>query len=93
MNKKMKEEIQHPIDVYKSDIETRHDGRYYGNHAEWESIVESAGFLICPYCEGNGKIGYFCGHESSTNCYMCAGGGVVKSLNKQKHRKTCELIK
>jgi hypothetical protein len=32
----MKEEIQHLIDVYKSDIETRHDGRYYGNHAEWE---------------------------------------------------------
>jgi hypothetical protein len=56
-----------------------------------KSIVESAGFLICPYCEGNGEIGYFCGHESSTNCYMCAGEGVVKSLNKQKHKKTCTI--
>jgi hypothetical protein len=32
----MKEEIQHLIDVYKSDIESRHHGRYYGNDAEWE---------------------------------------------------------
>jgi hypothetical protein len=56
-----------------------------------KSIVESAGFLICPHCEGNGEIGYFCGHESYTNCYMCAGEGVVKSLNKQKHRKTCSI--
>ncbi len=56
-----------------------------------KKIIESAGFLICPFCEGEGEIGYFCGHESSTNCSMCGGEGVVKSLKKQKNKKICDI--
>jgi hypothetical protein len=56
-----------------------------------KSIIESAGFLICPYCEGSGEVDDFCGHTITSNCLKCAGEGVVKSLNKQKHRKTCTI--
>jgi hypothetical protein len=56
-----------------------------------KNLIKSSGFLICPACEGEGEIGYFCGHESTTGCYMCAGHGVIKSLKKQKQKKTCTI--
>jgi DnaJ-class molecular chaperone len=54
-----------------------------------KKIIKSSGAIICPYCEGEGEIGDFCGHESTRSCYMCAGRGVVKSLKKQRHTKSC----
>ncbi len=56
-----------------------------------KKIIELGGFLVCPYCEGEGEIGYFCGHETTTNCYMCGGNGVVKSLEKKINRKDCAI--
>lgn len=54
-------------------------------------IIQSAGFLLCPGCDGNGEVGYFCGHSTTETCYKCAGHGVVRSLEKQKHRKPCRI--
>ena len=54
-----------------------------------KELINSQGLMICPSCEGEGEIGYFCGHESTTSCYWCGGKGIIKSLNKQKHRKNC----
>lgn len=56
-----------------------------------QRIIESTGHLICPRCNGEGEVGYFCGHESTTMCQMCNGEGVVRSLNKQTHRATCPI--
>lgn len=56
-----------------------------------KSIIESAGFLFCPSCKGSGEVDYFCGHNVTTDCIWCAGHGIIKSLNKQKHRKTCSI--
>jgi hypothetical protein len=56
-----------------------------------KSIVEKAGFLFCPSCEGSGEVTYFCGHDVTSDCAWCAGHGIIKSLNKQKHRKTCSI--
>lgn len=47
------------------------------------------GLLLCPECLGEGEVNYFCGHETTTTCHSCAGHGVVKSLNKQTHKKVC----
>jgi len=54
-------------------------------------LIESTGALICPTCDGEGEVGYFCGHDSTTTCYNCEGNGVVKSLKKQKHKKKCSI--
>lgn len=56
-----------------------------------KQLIKSSGALVCPSCDGEGEVGYFCGHETTTTCYRCAGKGVIKSLNKQKHRKTCSI--
>lgn len=56
-----------------------------------KKLILSQGLLICPACNGEGEFDYFCGHETTTDCYMCAGNGVVRSLKKQKHRKTCTI--
>jgi len=55
------------------------------------SIIKASGLLICPSCDGEGETGYFCGHETTTTCYMCAGNGVIRSTQKQRHRKTCSI--
>jgi hypothetical protein len=55
------------------------------------NILKENGLLICPSCRGEGEIGYFCGHETTTMCYMCAGNGVIRSTKKQKHRKPCSI--
>jgi hypothetical protein len=57
--------------------------------SEIETFIKSQGFLVCPSCDGEGEIGYFCGHESTTNCYDCGGKGIIKSIEKVKHRKVC----
>jgi DnaJ-class molecular chaperone len=53
--------------------------------------ILSSGFLICPSCDGEGEIGYFCGHESSSTCYFCAGHGMIRSLKKVKQRRECYI--
>jgi len=56
-----------------------------------KSIIINSGFLICPSCDGEGEVGYFCGHDTSTYCRMCNGDGVVKSINMQRHSKKCSI--
>jgi DnaJ-class molecular chaperone len=58
-----------------------------------KNILLSRGFLICPSCDGEGEVDYFCGHESSSTCYDCAGHGVILSLKKVKQRKDCTICK
>ena len=54
-----------------------------------KNLITSQGLLICPACDGEGEIGYFCGHESTSHCYRCDGQGIIKSLNEQKQQKKC----
>jgi hypothetical protein len=56
-----------------------------------KSIIKAGGLLICPACDGEGEVGYFCGHETTTLCYLCAGHGVIRSTKKQKHSKKCNI--
>jgi hypothetical protein len=56
---------------------------------EIKKFIESHGALICPSCEGEGEVGYFCGHDTITKCSKCAGKGLVASLKKQKQSKKC----
>lgn len=55
------------------------------------NIVEALGLQICPTCDGEGEIGYFCGHETTTNCYMCDSAGVIRSQTKVKRSKKCDI--
>jgi len=57
--------------------------------SEIKKTLLSQGYLICPACDGEGEYETFCGHYVSETCYHCAGKGIIKSLNKQKHRKPC----
>jgi len=54
-----------------------------------ENVIKKSGLLICPACKGDGEIGYFCGHETTTDCIMCASNGIIKSKKKQKQSKKC----
>lgn len=56
-----------------------------------EKLIKSQGLLICPSCDGEGEYETFCGHYTTESCIWCAGRGIVKSLNKQKHRKPCVI--
>ena len=56
-------------------------------------LIESNGLLMCPSCDGEGEVGYFCGHETTENCYMCGGQGIIRSLKKKRHRKTCSICR
>jgi hypothetical protein len=56
-----------------------------------KQVIANSGLLICPTCNGEGEIGYFCGHETTSTCYDCQGNGIVKSLNKQKQRYSCRI--
>ena len=58
---------------------------------EIRRIVKNAGYLICPSCDGEGEVGYFCGHETTTTCHWCGGKGAVRSLVKQKNREPCRI--
>lgn len=58
-----------------------------------KSIIKARGLLICPACDGEGELNYFCGHNINTLCYMCAGHGVIRSTKKQKYSKKCEICK
>jgi len=49
------------------------------------------GAIVCPSCDGEGEVGSFCGHETIESCFWCAGKGMVKSLNRQIHRKNCVI--
>jgi len=51
-------------------------------------LIESTGAIICPRCNEEGEFGY---GYSTEHCYMCNSNGVVKSLKKVKHRKTCKI--
>jgi tRNA-binding EMAP/Myf-like protein len=59
--------------------------------SEIREFIKSQGMLICPSCEGEGEIGYFCGHETTSHCYDCQGRGIIRSLKKQKHKKDCMI--
>ena len=59
--------------------------------ATQEKIIKDQGFLPCPNCEGSGEITSFCGHEVVEGCCMCAGHGVVRSLQREKHKKPCGI--
>lgn len=61
--------------------------------SEIKDFIKSHGMLICPSCDGEGEVGYFCGHETTSMCYDCGGKGIIRSLNKQKHRKECVICK
>jgi len=54
-----------------------------------KKLIDSQGLLMCPMCDGEGEVGYFCGHETTTYCYHCGGKGIIRSLNKQKQSKVC----
>jgi hypothetical protein len=56
-----------------------------------KSIIESAGFLFCPCCDGTGEVDDFCGHIITSYCLDCDGHGIIRSLKKQKHKKTCSI--
>lgn len=56
-----------------------------------KEFIKSQNLLVCPACEGEGEIGYFCGHETTTNCYHCGGNGIIRSLKKVKQRKKCSI--
>jgi hypothetical protein len=56
-----------------------------------ESIIKNSGLQVCPSCDGDGCVEYFCGHDTTSSCYMCAGNGVIRSTRKQKHSKKCRI--
>jgi len=56
-----------------------------------KDFIKSQNLLVCPSCDGEGEVGYFCGHESTTNCYHCDGNGMIRSLKKVKQRKECRI--
>lgn len=56
-----------------------------------KKLIEKSGLQICPSCGGEGEVGYFCGHEITVSCYMCAGNGIILSTKKQKHSKKCTI--
>lgn len=56
-----------------------------------KEIILNSGFLVCPSCNGEGEVGYFCGHEISVTCKWCDGHGVIKSTKKQKRSKKCDI--
>jgi len=58
-----------------------------------KDFIKSQNLLVCPVCDGEGEISYFCGHETTTNCYHCAGNGMIRSLKKQKQSKKCIICK
>lgn len=58
-----------------------------------EEFITKHGALVCPECRGSGEITVFCGCEVEETCIKCAGAGIVKSLNKQIHRKPCSICK
>lgn len=58
-----------------------------------KEIIKSQNLLLCPACDGEGEIGYFCGHDTTTKCYHCAGHGVIRSLKKVCQSKKCSICK
>lgn len=56
-----------------------------------KKLINANGLLICPSCNGDGENDSFCGHYTTEDCYMCKGNGIIKSLNKQKHKKPCAI--
>jgi DnaJ-class molecular chaperone len=56
---------------------------------EIKQFIKSHGALVCPSCEGEGEVEYFCGHYTTNKCRNCAGKGLVASLKKQKQSKKC----
>lgn len=49
-----------------------------------KKLIESNKLLICPNCEGEGE---FC----RSICRWCEGQGIVKSLDRQTHKKNCVI--
>lgn len=56
-----------------------------------KKLILSKGLLICPSCNGEGEVGYFCGHETTIDCWDCDGNGIIRSKKKQKHSKKCPI--
>jgi len=46
-----------------------------------ELIEKKTKYTVCPSCDGEGEIDYFCGHESWTYCQKCEGTGLILSDN------------
>lgn len=40
-------------------------------------IMEHTLFEISDHCRGEGKVGYFCGHETTVTCPTCSGTGLT----------------
>lgn len=56
-----------------------------------QQLIKSSGFILCPVCNGEGEVGYFCGHDSSAVCEMCNGDGIVRSLKKQVYNEDSRI--
>ena len=55
------------------------------------TVIEKNKLLVCPSCDGEGEVGYFCGHETTTECRWCGGKGVIRSTKRQKQSKECDI--
>jgi hypothetical protein len=58
---------------------------------EIKKLIIANGAIVCPECNGEGEIDYFCGHETTQYCHWCAGRGIVKSLKRQTQKKDCVI--
>jgi DnaJ-class molecular chaperone len=58
-----------------------------------KDFIKSQNLLVCLACDGEGEVGYFCGHDITTKCYHCDGNGIIRSLKKEKHRRECSICK
>jgi hypothetical protein len=44
-----------------------------------KKLIENTGFMVCHSCEGEGEVGYFCGHDTTATCDVCVGKGVIRT--------------
>ena len=54
---------------------------------EIKKLITSNGMLVCPACDGEGEVGYFAGHETTINCSMCGGHGMIAAQSKETENK------
>lgn len=47
--------------------------------SEIKDLIESeTDYKVCPTCDGEGEVSYFCGHYTETICSKCGGTGLIK---------------
>jgi len=56
-----------------------------------KKLILSKGFLICPSCDGEGKIDDSCGYNSTRTCSHCAANGIIRSLKSVKQSRKCGI--